>query len=90
MLASLSGIFRDSFENVLNLLDKLFETVATADEPEELNFIRKHSREMKGTTSFMELSAPVYFDAKYAHEASSVTDVHMSILPQATKSLWGN
>ena len=47
VLASLSGIFRDSFENVLDLLDKLFETAASADEPAEMNFIKKHSEVMR-------------------------------------------
>ena len=41
------GIFRDSFENVLELLDKLFEAAATAeDDPIEMNYIKKHSQEM--------------------------------------------
>lgn len=48
VLASLSGIFRDSFENVMDLLDRLFEAAATADEPPEMNFIKKHSADMQG------------------------------------------
>ena len=43
VLASLSGIFRDSFGNVLDLLDDLMLRAAEADEPAELNFVRKHS-----------------------------------------------
>ena len=43
VLASLSGIFRDSFGNVLDLLDELFEKASYADEPEEMNFIKKHT-----------------------------------------------
>lgn len=31
VLASMSGIFRDSFANVVNLLDDLFENAATAE-----------------------------------------------------------
>ncbi|CAM9821865.1 unnamed protein product [Ectocarpus sp. 6 AP-2014] len=46
VLASLSGIFRDSFANVVDLLDDLFETAAAADEPIEMNFIRKHALEL--------------------------------------------
>ena len=38
VLASLSGIFRDSFANVVDLLDALFEAAATADEPAEMNY----------------------------------------------------
>eukprot|EP00903_Cladosiphon_okamuranus_P008053 g7767.t1 len=46
VLASLSGIFRDSFANVVDLLDDLFETAAAAEEPIEMNFIRKHTLEL--------------------------------------------
>lgn len=42
VLGNLSGIFRDSFVNIIELLDDLFQRAATADEPEEQNFIRKH------------------------------------------------
>jgi magnesium chelatase subunit H len=43
VLANLSGIFRDSFVNIIELLDDLFQRAATADEPEDQNFIRKHA-----------------------------------------------
>jgi magnesium chelatase subunit H len=46
VLCNMSGIFRDSFANVVGLLDDLFVRAAEADEPDDLNFIRKHSREM--------------------------------------------
>ncbi len=39
-LCNMSGIFRDSFQNVVELLDDLFQRAAEADEPEHLNFIR--------------------------------------------------
>ncbi len=42
VLANLSGIFRDSFVNIIELLDDLFQRAADADEPDEQNFIRKH------------------------------------------------
>jgi magnesium chelatase subunit H len=47
VLANLSGIFRDSFVNILELLDDLFQRAAEADEPEEKNFIRKHALALK-------------------------------------------
>ena len=48
VLCSLSGIFRDSFANVLDLLDDLFEKVAVAEgEPVEMNFIKKHVLELQ-------------------------------------------
>ncbi|WP_317134634.1 cobaltochelatase subunit CobN [Leptolyngbya sp. 7M] len=43
VIANLSGIFRDSFGNIIELLDDLFQRAATADEAEDLNFIRKHA-----------------------------------------------
>jgi magnesium chelatase subunit H len=43
VLASLSGIFRDSFANVVDLLDDMFERAAAADEPVEMNYIKKHA-----------------------------------------------
>ncbi|PSB62968.1 protoporphyrin IX magnesium chelatase, partial [filamentous cyanobacterium CCP1] len=47
VLGNLSGIFRDSFVNIIELLDDLFQRAATADEPEAQNFIRKHALELQ-------------------------------------------
>jgi len=47
VLASLSGIFRDSFANIVDLLDDMFERAAAADdEPCTLNFVKKHALEL--------------------------------------------
>jgi magnesium chelatase subunit H len=43
VLANLSGIFRDSFVNILELLDDLFQRAADIEEPTDQNFIRKHA-----------------------------------------------
>ena len=48
VLANMSGIFRDSFQNVVELLDDMFLRLAELDEPDDLNFIKKHSKEMEG------------------------------------------
>lgn len=37
---------RDSFANVVDLLDDMFERAAQADEPLEMNFIKKHASEL--------------------------------------------
>ncbi len=42
VLANLSGIFRDSFVNIIELIDDLFKRAAEAEELENHNFIRKH------------------------------------------------
>ncbi|MDZ8185613.1 MAG: magnesium chelatase subunit H [Nostoc sp. ChiSLP02] len=47
VLGNLSGIFRDSFVNIIELLDDLFQRAADIDEPEEQNFIRKHALLLK-------------------------------------------
>ncbi|EFN54112.1 hypothetical protein CHLNCDRAFT_25038 [Chlorella variabilis] len=47
VLCNMSGIFRDSFQNVVELLDDCFQRAADADEPPELNFVRKHALAMK-------------------------------------------
>ena len=47
VLVNLSGIFRDSFVNVVELLDDLFRRAAAAEEPPERNFIRRHALELE-------------------------------------------
>ncbi|MBD2578855.1 magnesium chelatase subunit H [Oscillatoria sp. FACHB-1406] len=47
ILGNLSGIFRDSFVNIIELLDDLFQRAAQAEEPIEQNFIRKHALELQ-------------------------------------------
>jgi magnesium chelatase subunit H len=47
VLGNMSGIFRDSFINIIELLDDLFVRAAAADEPIVQNFIRKHALELQ-------------------------------------------
>ncbi len=47
VLGNLSGIFRDSFVNIIELLDDLFRRAATADEQKAQNYIRKHALELE-------------------------------------------
>jgi magnesium chelatase subunit H len=42
VLANLSGIFRDTFVNIIELLDDLFRRAAEAEESADDNYIRKH------------------------------------------------
>jgi len=46
VVVSASGIFRDLFGHHLSLLDRAFHLAALADEPEERNFVRAHTRAM--------------------------------------------
>lgn len=41
----ISGILRDNFQNCINLVDDAIHAVASLNEPEEMNFIRKHTLE---------------------------------------------
>lgn len=47
VLLNLSGIFRDSFEHIVFLLDDLCRRAAEADEDITRNYIKKHSLDMK-------------------------------------------
>ena len=40
VLCNMSGIFRDSFQNVVELLDDLFQRAAAAQETEDQNYVR--------------------------------------------------
>ncbi|MUG92941.1 magnesium chelatase subunit H [Scytonema sp. UIC 10036] len=45
VVVNCSGVFRDLFINQMNLLDQAVKMAAEADEPVEMNFIRKHALE---------------------------------------------
>ncbi len=44
IVVTVSGIFRDIFHHQAGLLDKAVRLAALADEPDELNFVRKHTK----------------------------------------------
>ncbi|MER5702839.1 cobaltochelatase subunit CobN [Micromonospora sp. NPDC002296] len=41
----ISGFFRDAFPHVIEIIDDAVQIVAGLDEPDELNFVRAHTRE---------------------------------------------
>ncbi|ERN12648.1 hypothetical protein AMTR_s00025p00239420 [Amborella trichopoda] len=43
VVVNCSGVFRDLFINQMNLLDRAVKMVAEFDEPEEMNYVRKHA-----------------------------------------------
>lgn len=45
VVVNCSGVFRDLFVNQMNLLDRAIKMAAEQDEPEEMNFVRKHARQ---------------------------------------------
>ena len=42
---SICGFFRDMFPNIMQMINGAVAMVSELDEPEEMNFVRKHSRE---------------------------------------------
>jgi len=45
VVVNCSGVFRDLFINQMNLLDRAIKMAAEADEPIEMNYVRKHAIE---------------------------------------------
>jgi magnesium chelatase subunit H len=52
VVMTISGIFRDLFGTTMGLLDRAVRRVAELDEPEDLNFVRKHIKEQMATGDF--------------------------------------
>jgi magnesium chelatase subunit H len=45
VVVNCSGVFRDLFVNQMNLLDRAVKMAAEQDEPDDMNFVRKHAKE---------------------------------------------
>ncbi|MEI7769674.1 MAG: magnesium chelatase subunit H [Chloroflexales bacterium] len=76
VLMTVSGIFRDTFAGTIDQLDRLVREAAKADEPEDMNFIRKHVDGMVATgTSWEAATARVFTQA----EGTYGTDVDDAI-----------
>ena len=58
-----SGITRDNFPNCIELIDEAIQTVASLDEPEEMNFVRKHTMEQLRAKGEDESSPDTWRDA---------------------------
>jgi magnesium chelatase subunit H len=68
VLMNSSGIFRDTFQLNIDMLDKLVRLAASADEPEELNFVKKHVREAHASgLSFDEATARIFTQPQGTH-----------------------
>ncbi len=61
VLMQLSPIFRDTFELIMDHLDRLVKDAARADEPAEMNFIKKHVQEaMRDGMTFEQATARLF------------------------------
>lgn len=65
LVMTVSGIFRDLFGSTMALLDKAVRRVAALDEPESMNFVRKHLTQQltAGESSFDEAVVRVFSNA---------------------------
>jgi magnesium chelatase subunit H len=64
VVCTVSGIFRDLMPNQMELLDRAARLAAQANEPSEMNFIKKHvDEEMAKGVSFEEAAARVFSNA---------------------------
>lgn len=43
VLITICGFFRDMFPNMLHFLDEVFEAVSSAEEPNKMNYLKKHA-----------------------------------------------
>jgi len=48
VVVNCSGVFRDLFVNQMLLLDRAIKLAAEQDEPDEMNFVRKHAKQQVG------------------------------------------
>ena len=53
VVVTICGFFREMFPNVMEMLDKAFRMVAELNESEDMNFVKKHAKELR---SYGELS----------------------------------
>lgn len=64
VVVTVSGIFRDIMPNQMTLIDRAVRMAAEADEPEELNFVKKHVQaDMQKGMSFYEAAVRVFSNA---------------------------
>ena len=72
VVMTISGIFRDLLSLQVRLLDKAARLAAAVDEPEEMNFIRKHVQKemLERNCSFEEASNRVYSNAPGSYGAN--------------------
>mmetsp|Transcript_46318 Transcript_46318/g.56123 ORF Transcript_46318/g.56123 Transcript_46318/m.56123 type:complete len:1423 (-) Transcript_46318:124-4392(-) len=72
VVVSCSGVFRDLFINQMNLMDRGIKMAAEADEPIEMNFVRKHALEQAEelNVSVREAAARVFSNSAGSYSAN--------------------
>jgi len=72
VVVSCSGVFRDLFINQMNLMDRGIKMAAEADEPSDMNFVRKHAIEQAAelNVSVREAAARVFSNSAGSYSAN--------------------
>merc|ERR1719208_76098 len=72
VVVNCSGVFRDLFINQMNLLDRAVKMAAEADEPADMNFVRKHAQEQAAelNVSLREAAARVFSNSAGSYSAN--------------------
>ncbi|ACF13750.1 magnesium chelatase, H subunit [Chloroherpeton thalassium ATCC 35110] len=75
VLMQVSSIFRDNFGNLMNLLDRLVKDAAKADEPHDMNFIKKHVDEALAEGKSFESATSRIFTQAQGMYGSSIDEM---------------
>jgi len=72
VVVNCSGVFRDLFINQMGLIDQGVKMAAEADEPMEMNFVRKHSKEQAAAQgiSLREAATRVFSNASGSYSSN--------------------
>lgn len=72
VVVNCSGVFRDLFINQMNLLDRAVKMVAELDEPEDMNFVRKHAKQQAEelNLSIREAATRIYSNASGSYSSN--------------------
>ncbi|MDF2701956.1 MAG: cobaltochelatase, CobN subunit [Rubrobacteraceae bacterium] len=60
----ISGFFRDAFPNLISLMDDAVRAVAALDEPDDMNFVKKHAQEERDSGADERRSTTRIFGSK--------------------------
>jgi cobaltochelatase CobN len=60
----ISGFFRDAFPNLISLMDEAVRTVASLDEPDDMNYVKKHANQERAEGADARQSTTRIFGSK--------------------------
>eukprot|EP00199_Chlamydomonas_sp_CCMP681_P000031 CAMPEP_0119108716 /NCGR_PEP_ID=MMETSP1180-20130426/15618_1 /TAXON_ID=3052 ORGANISM="Chlamydomonas cf sp, Strain CCMP681" /NCGR_SAMPLE_ID=MMETSP1180 /ASSEMBLY_ACC=CAM_ASM_000741 /LENGTH=1404 /DNA_ID=CAMNT_0007094367 /DNA_START=16 /DNA_END=4230 /DNA_ORIENTATION=+ len=73
VVVNCSGVFRDLFVNQMLLLDRAVKMAAELDEPDEMNFVRKHAKEQAkemGLASLREAAVRIFSNSSGSYSSN--------------------